>query len=123
MQMPVPRAGMGHNHPGALLDVDALCNELERLGVEWADAKAAADALDDATKGVLGEAFARAEGRNKDEKEYNARQDHGFKKHLDAVDKARRRANVARVRYDVQQVRVELTRSNAATERSLANLR
>lgn len=115
---------LGHNsHPGTLLDVDRLCGDLEKLGLEWADAKAAADALDDATKGVLGEAFGRAEGRNKDEKEYNARQDHGFKKHLDALDKARKRANVARVRYDVQQVRVELTRSNASTERALATLR
>jgi hypothetical protein len=29
----------------------------------------------------------------------------------------------ARVAYDVQQVRVELTRSNASTERALATLR
>lgn len=117
------RPRMGHNHPGALLDVDALCNEMERLGIVWADEKAGFDALDDATKPVFAEALGRAEGKTVSEREACAYQDNGYQNHLRAKASQRKKMLRARVAYDVQQVRVELTRSNAATERSLATLR
>jgi hypothetical protein len=116
-------AGVRHNHSGVLLDVDALCTDLEKLGLEWADAKAAADALEDASKGILGLCFKVAEGSSREAKEFSARNDARFLNHLRELDKARKRALRARVAYDVQQVRVELARSNASTERALAVLR
>jgi hypothetical protein len=115
---------MGHNRaPGALLDVDALCAELERLGFVWADEKAAYDALDDATKPVYADAYGRADGKTVKDREQAAHLDNAIKRHLDAKAAQRKKMLRARVAYDVQQVRVELTRSNASTERALATLR
>jgi hypothetical protein len=111
------------NFPSPMLDIEALTAELERVGLDWADKKAAAEALDDATKSVLGAALLRADGKTVPERDAHARNDDEFKRHLGAVERARRAAYAAQVRWEVAKVRVELTRSNSATERALATLR
>lgn len=118
---PPPR---DHNlPPGTLLDVDTLCDQLEQLGLDWADKKAAAEALDEATKSVLGAALLECEGKNAPEREARARNSPLFTKHRDSVRDAKREAYQAHIRYEVQKTRIELRRSNSATERTLAGLR
>jgi hypothetical protein len=114
-----------HNQrpPGTFLDVDALCHQLETKGNEWADEKSAADALDDSKKAVLAQCLLDADGKTVGEREARALTDDRYQAHLDAIAKARKKANRALVAYEVAKVRVELTRSNASTERALAQLR
>lgn len=117
-------ARQGHNRsPGALLDIDKLCNDLETLGLDWADKKAAAEALDDATKAVLGSCLIDAEGKTVDERNARARNAPTYQQHVTAVERARRSSYRAHILYEVQKVRVELTRTNASTERALATMR
>lgn len=119
-----PSPGAGHNsHSGVLLDVDRLCHELEQKGLAWADEKAAYDALDDATKPVYADAFGRADGKTVKDREQAAYLDNAVERHLTAKGIQRKKMLRARVAYDVQQVRVELARSNASTERALATMR
>lgn len=118
------RAPRNHNlPPGALLDVDELCQQLELLGLDWADKKAAAEALDDATKSVLGAALLDCQGKNVTEREAMARNAASFTAHREAVREAKREAYQAHIRYEVQKTRIELRRSNAATERELTRMR
>jgi hypothetical protein len=118
---PPPR---DHNlPPGALLDVDALTHQLEQLGLDWADKRAAAEALDDATKSVLGAALLECDGKNAPERDARARNAPIFTAHRDAVRDAKREAYQAHIRYEVMKTRIELRRSNSATERTLAGLR
>ena len=108
-----------------IMDAAALCAELGKRGEVWADAAAAADALEEARKSVLAELKAghMAGGKMSDAKaETLALGSPEYRSHLNAMVKARQAANRSRVRYDVYRTYVELERSNAATERALANL-
>lgn len=109
--------------PGALLDVETLAHELEQLGLDWADKRAAAEALDDATKSVLGAALLDCEGKNAPEREARARNAPTFTAHRDELRDAKREAYRAHIRYEVMKTRIELRRSNSATERALAQIR
>ena len=109
-------------YPGALIDVDGLCNTGEELGLIWADMDAAHRALDDATKSVL----ARCKGKYGGSDAActaEALRDDEYLGHLKALAAARVAASKARVRYDMHKVRIELTRSNASTERAQMGLR
>ena len=114
-------AQIGHNSHG--LDVDRLVHQLEQAGFEWADAKAAADALEDSRKSVLSEALLASEGRTVGEREAQALTHPKYQAHLSALDTSRRRSNRARVKYDVEQVRIDLLRTNAANDRVLMGMR
>lgn len=115
---------MSHNRaPGAMIDVDRLIDELEEVGQEWADAKAAADALEDSKKSVLAEALRRADGKTVGEREAVALTDAGYLSHLRVLADSRKRSNRARVRYDIAQIRIELIRTNASTQRAAMSMR
>lgn len=120
--MNTQRPAPGHNS-GTVLDVDTLVHRLEEAGNEWADAKAAADALEDSRKSVLAEALLASEGRTVGEREARALNAPKYLGHLDALAVVRKRANRARVRYDVEQVRIELIRTQSANDRAAMNLR
>lgn len=121
---PAPPPPRHHNlPPGTLLDVDGLCDQLEIDGLDWADKKAAAEALDDATKGVIGFALLHCEGKNAAEREARARNDPAVKAHLEKVREAKRESYRANVIFEVRKTRIELRRSNSATERTLAQIR
>lgn len=107
------------------IDTDSLCDEAESAGMAWADAKAAAQALEETKKSVLAQAMAGflAEGMAANKAETLALADDGyvdFVRKMVAACKARDRA---RVRYDILQTRIELLRTNASTERAAMSMR
>lgn len=103
------------------LDIDALCSEAERAGEAWANAKAAASALKETlktvlaklttdhlyeVKGVVSKAELFALGHPK------------YEKHIEAMVAASRAADIAKIRFDLLNTRIELLRTNSATERA-----
>jgi len=114
---------IGHN--SRTIDPDRIAAELERLGMEWADKHAAACLLEDTEKAVLAEAAAdhRAHCKSQAEAESRARYDRKFTDHVKAMVEARREANRARVRFEAFKAKVELLRTNAATDRAIMSLR
>ncbi len=105
-----------------IIDTNKLCHTLAERGEAWADADAAWRALEDSTKSVLSQCKADYEGSDA-ATTTEALRDGRYKAHLEAVAAARKAANRARVKYDTWKVYVELTRSNASTERALASIR
>ncbi len=107
------------------IDTDALCDEAENAGFAWADAKAAADALEETKKSVLAQSMAGyfAEGMAGNKAETMALADPAyldFIRKMVAAGKARDRA---RVRFDILKTRIELLRTNASTERAAMSMR
>ena len=106
-------------NPGQSIDPAKLAQELSERGIGWADANAAAEALEE-TKGTVlaqlaadylgkGESAAKAELLAKAHPDYTA--------HLEKMVAARKAANRARVRYDVYKAYIELARSHEASRR------
>ncbi len=107
------------------IDTDALCDEAENAGFAWADARAAAQALEETKKSVLSQIMAGhlAEGLAANKAEALALADDAyldFVKKMVAACKARDRA---KVRFDILQTRIELLRTNASTERAAMSMR
>jgi MarR-like DNA-binding transcriptional regulator SgrR of sgrS sRNA len=101
------------------IDTDGLCNEAEEAGMEWADRKAAADALSETRKSVLSQRMASylEQGSAANKAEIMAQAEASYMDHLERMVEAERQANRARVRYDILRTRIELLRTNVATER------
>ena len=104
-------------------DPDKIAEELSRRGLAWADSDAAYKALDEATKSVLAECMADAGDVSVAKAEMQGRGHGAYRAHLEAVDKARRAANRARVNYDTFQVWIELKRTEQATKRAEMGMR
>ena len=117
--MPLP--ARDPNRP--TLDAEALCRELSKRGLEWADAAAASDALDEARKSVLAELKVSSDAGSDAKAETLALAHPDYRRHLEAMAAARKDANRKRVAYDVYRTFVELERSNASTERELVRMR
>jgi len=105
------------------LDIEAAHARLEEIGSLWADADAAYNALDDVTKTVLSECMAEHEGESQAKAEAAARRSAPFKAHLEALAGARRRMNLARVKYDSARAYIELYRTEMATQRVAMGMR
>lgn len=107
------------------IDTDALCNEAEEAGMAWADANAAADALEETRKSVLAQGMTSyfAEGLAVNKSEAHALADRPYVAFIENMVKARHAANRARVRYDILKTRIELLRTNASTERAAMSMR
>lgn len=106
------------------LDPEALCHELEKRGLDWADKDAAYHALDDLTKTILSECIADLnEHKSAAADEVEARRSQKFREHLAALNNARRAANRAKVNYSMWQAYMELLRTQEATKRAEINLR
>lgn len=110
------------NHDGLIISAEKLAGELRKRGDEWADKDAAYRALEEVQKSILAEAFVHTTG-SVAEREAQARVSAAFKEHLDAIKAARHEANKARVAYDVYKIYVDLTRTNATTQRTLVDMR
>lgn len=116
-------APLGHNSSvTAVFDPDAIAHALLDAGYEWADRLAAADALEEASKGVLGLCLLDYDGKV-DERQARARNDQRYTAHVAAMVEAKRHANRARVKYDVMRVKSELLRTKAANLRVEMGLR
>lgn len=107
------------------IDTDALCDEAESAGFAWADAKAAAEALEETRKSVLAQGMTSyfAEGLAANKAEAHALADQPYVAFLHNMVKARHTADRARVRYDILKTRIELLRTNASTERAAMSMR
>lgn len=111
------------NHDGLLISAEKLAGEMRKRGDEWADKDAAYRALEEVQKSVLAEAFLNAGEGSIAERDARSRVAPMFREHLAAISEARRESNKARVAYDVYRVYVDLTRTNAAAQRALVDLR
>jgi predicted ABC-type ATPase len=107
----------------AIVEPERLAAELSRRGLAWADAEAAAQALEESRKSILAQITTGVSGKSMAEREAMALADAGYAVHLGQMVDARKEANRARVNYDVYKVFVELTRSKIATEREAMRLR
>lgn len=111
------------NHDGLLISAEKLATVMRQRGDDWADKESAYRALEDVQKSVLSQAFLNVEGGSVAEREAKARIAAIFTEHLAATAKARKESLEARVAYDVYKVFVDLTRTNAAAQRALVDLR
>lgn len=108
-----------------MLDADQIYTEVLKAGEEWADRKAAYEALDDVTKSVLADITSNfLDGKtSKAEAEMRALASKEYKAHLASVKAARKAYLTAQVRYHSIQMLAELRRSQESTRRAEANLR
>ena len=117
---------------GLLKDFDPvrLTETVTKLGEDWAIAKAAASSLEESKKSVLariqldfmeqgipGKVGERPKPMPAVQAELRALCDAGYEMHLDLMISNRKEADIARVRYDQGQMKLELMRSLQATLR------
>lgn len=107
------------------LDTDAICDEAERAGFAWADAKAAYEALEQTRKSVLASAMKGYldEKMAANKAETYALADPAYVEFVRSMVKAGHAADRAKVHYDILRTRVELLRTNASTERAAMSMR
>lgn len=105
------------------LSPEKVYETLVKAGDDWADAQAAADALEETKKSVLAQLKLGSSASSDAAKETQALADPAYIKHLDDMVKARRLATKLRVRYDSAKVLSEHRRSQEATRRAEMNLR
>lgn len=107
------------------LDPEALCHELEKRGLDWADKDAAFYAYDETKKDVLAECKALVNDPKASDvaKETEARRMPKWKEHQQKMAAAKHAVNIAKIRYATWQAYVELIRSREATQRAEINLR
>lgn len=109
----------------AFLDAEKIAKELADRGVAWADADAAAAALEETKAALLAQLASEhiAQGKSVAAAELAAKASPEYSEHLRNMVAARRAANRARVRWVVYQAYVELLRSRASSERAAMTLR
>lgn len=120
-----------HPHTGREFDPFRLTEEVIRLGEDWADKEAAASSLEESKKtllasisldyiagGVSGAAGERTKAMPVTQAELRALADIRYTTHLELMVAARKEAQIARVRYDMGRMRLELIRSQQATLRN-----
>lgn len=107
------------------INIDALCDEAERAGLAWADAKAAFEALDQTRKSVLAQGMRSHLGTGvaTNKAEMLALADDSYLAFVRSLVAAGGAADRARVRYDILKTRIELIRTNASTERAAMSMR
>lgn len=106
------------------IDTDRLCDEAEAAGLAWAEAKAAAQALEETRKSVLAQGVKSHMGSGPYNKaETLALADDSYVAFLNSMVAAGKAADRARVVYDIKRTRIELLRTNASTERAAMSMR
>ena len=108
----------------APIDPHALAHELSERGLAWADANAAAEALEETKSTVLAEIMAEHihGGATAAKAEILAKASKAYREHVDRMVSARKAANRARVRFDTYKAFIELARSRESTRRAEAKL-
>jgi hypothetical protein len=106
-------------------DPDAIYREVIAAGEDWADKKAAYEALDDNTKSVLSDiALGYMDGKtSKSEAELRALASKPYRDHLSEVKFARRAWLLAQVKYDSLKMLADMRRSQESTRRAEMGLR
>jgi len=108
-----------------ILDPDRIYHELGVSGEDWADKKAAYQALDDLTKTVYADIMTDfiPACPTKAEAEVRALADGKYKAHLASKSAARRAWLLAEVKYHNLQTLAELRRSQESTRRAEMGMR
>jgi hypothetical protein len=116
---------MGRPTNAPYIDIDSLCDAAEAAGLAWADASAAADALEQTRKSVLAHSMAGylQEGMPSNKAETYALAQEAYTDFIRRMVSARKAADRARVHYEILKTRIELMRTNASTERAAMNMR
>jgi hypothetical protein len=104
------------------IDPHKIAEELSQRGMAWADADAAANALEETRKSVIAEAIA---DQYADDPKVSYAKAETFalasqkvRDHVKAMVDARKAANRARVRWDTYKAWLELIRTQEATKRA-----
>ncbi|HYF40923.1 MAG TPA: hypothetical protein VEA35_00620 [Ramlibacter sp.] len=101
-----------------------MAEELAQRGMAWADANAAAEALEETRQSVYSQiatGFLEA-GDSAAKAELRAKADERYQTHIKSMVDARRTANRAHVRWKTYQAFVELVRSAESSRRAEMNL-
>lgn len=108
------------SNPLAGIDPNGVYQRLVTLGSEWADQQGAAAFLEETAKPLLSRlTLERMDGRGtRAQAETEALASDDYARHLAQMIEARRKANIARVRYQSAQVWAELLRSANANRRA-----
>jgi hypothetical protein len=103
-----------------MLNAEQIYHEVSTAGEDWADKKAAYEALDDNTKSVLAEITGRyMDGKTaKGSAEAFALASKDYRDHLADVAKARHAFLRAQVKYDSIKMLAELRRTQESTRRA-----
>lgn len=107
-------------------DPDRIRERLKEVGDDWADKKAAYQALDDLTKTVLAEVtsnYLPPVCTSKAEAELRGLMDKAYKEHLAAKASARREWLRAEVTWDTGKMWADLRRSQESTKREEMRIR
>lgn len=107
----------------AVFDPERAFDALVRSGEAWADAEAAAQALEETKKSMLAKLMNEAAHSSIAGKEMQALADPEYSKFIDSMVSARKAANKARVRYDSAKVLAEMRRSQESTRRAEMGMR
>ena len=101
-------------------DPEKIYQMVTQSGEEWADLKAAYEALDDVTKSVLADITGRfMDGKiSRTEAERYALASQDYRQHLASVSKARSEWLRAQVKYDSLKLLADLRRSQESSRRA-----
>ena len=107
------------------LDVEGIYRQLEKAGNDWADKKAAFDALERISKSVLSDVLVSFmdSGLSRAEAEARSLSSGVYKEHLASVSRAHKAYLQAQVLWNNLQTLAELRRSEESTRRAEINLR
>lgn len=104
-------------------DLVRFAVESEKTGLEWADASALYDQLEDLKKVILSEAMPKQSKlgakMSQSEKEQIALSSEAYRKHLDGLAAARRAANIAKVKYVAAQAKLDAVRTLLSNKREM----
>lgn len=106
-----------------ILDNRPLSEQLEIIGLEWADANAAASLLEETKSAVLAQKIALLGDdipMNRAENAIKASQ--VWHDHLAAIVDARKRANILKIKYEAIKARLQEWQSHEANHRLQARL-
>ena len=108
-----------------VLDPSRLAQEMAQRGEAWADADAAANALEETRQWLYSSIAAEylSNGESAAKAELLAKGDQRYKQHLDAMVMARKAANKARVKYDTWRIYAENMRSLESSRRAEMGMR
>lgn len=95
-----------------------IYEELVRLGLEWADANAAADLLEETKKPLISQLSTECEEKSAVARENYALRHAEYEKHIRTMVATRKLANKAKVRFDSYKIYVDLLRTQNANERA-----
>jgi hypothetical protein len=103
-----------------MLNPEEIYHAVSEAGSDWADKKAAYEALDDATKSVLADiALGYMDGKtSKAESELRALASRPYREHLAEVKTARKAFLQSQVKYDCIRMLAELRRTQESTRRA-----